>query len=594
MAAAILVPCLAVACGRTTRDSSAAAGTGGVLVTGAAGGSGAPLASAGDAGSAGTSTAELPPPTGGVLHDEGAGRLIMRRITNREYSNIMADLIGDGSKPGAALPVDGPSETGFEAPSGVEELNVDLYNQTADRLAESALAAGKLGLPDACQAPAPTDEESCAKQFIAAFGGRAYRRPITADESADLLVLFHIARDPVPTGAAMSFPESIAQTAKGMLQSPNFLYHWEIGPTKPVLDPTTHLVALTPHQVASRLAEMLWESMPDATLLGAADAGELATPEQVQAQALRMLGDPHAANALFNFHQQWLLAQDGQPTELSEISKISTAFTPGVAQSLAGEFTGFLSSVYGPSGDGTLKTLLTAPYTYANQDIATLYGNTTVTSSDFARIDLDPSQRSGILTQTAFLASHAETDQDNPSARGLAVLAKLLCSSDAALAMPMQHGVSGLPPLDPNQTTRQRWEAATQLACATGCHKGFDPAGFAFENYDAIGAYRTLEAGQNVDASGSFTTPGGATIRFQSAIDLSSSLAQSEEVKWCVNRQWLRYTLGRMESDAEQGSLERAYQKAGETAGYSLRDMVLSIVGSVAFRFRAPSDGEAL
>jgi hypothetical protein len=530
------------------------------------------------------------PPTDGVLHDESAGTLVMRRITNREYSNIMADLLGDLSNPGTDFPVDGPSETGFEAPNSVEELNVQYYNQTADRLAETALTAGKLGLPAACTGPAAADEESCATQFIAAFGGKAYRRPITADETADLLVLFHVARDPAPAGAAMSFSESVAQMAKGMLQSPNFLYHWEIGPTKLVVDPATHLVPLTPHQIASRLAEMLWESMPDAALLSAADAGELSTAEQVQAQALRLLGDPHAANALFNFHEQWLLQGDRRALDLSTIAKSSAAFTPAVAQSLTGEFTSFLTSVYAPSGDGTLSTLLTAPYTYANQDIAALYGNTTVTGGNFVRIQLDSTQRAGILMQTAFLAANADADEDNPVKRGLAVYVNMMCGESS----PAPHAIPDLPPPDPSLTTRQRFAEGAQSACAAGCHALFDPPGFAFENYDAIGAYRTTESGQPVDAGGSFTTPAGATIAFQNATDLSNSLAQSSEVMWCADRQWLRYTLGRMESDAEQGSLERAYQKAGESAGYSLRDMVLSLVGSVAFRFRTPSAGEAL
>src|SRR5450432_2958555 len=373
LAVALLVPGLALGCGRVKGDASQAGGA-----SGAGGISGA----AGEAASAGASP-DSPPPTGDALHDESAGPLVMRRITNREYSNIMADLLGDLSDPGAAFPVDGPSETGFEAPNSVAELSVQYYNETADRLAETALTAGKLGLPAACTSPAATDEEACATKFIAAFGGKAYRRPITADESADLLALFHVARDPAPAGAELSFPEAVAQMAKGMLQSPNFLYHWELGPTKPVLDPASQLVPLTPYQIASRLAEMLWESMPDSALLSAADAGELSTPEQIQSQAVRLLGDTHAANALYNFHEQWLLQESGHALDLKAIVKASPTFTPAVAASMSEELTRFLVSVYGPGGDGTLKTLLTAQYTFANKDLALLYGVTA--AAGFAR-----------------------------------------------------------------------------------------------------------------------------------------------------------------------------------------------------------------
>lgn len=590
LAFALGLALLSFACGHVKRDAS-----GGHQPTVSSGGEGGGSGSGSGAIGGDDMTADnagmgpiMPPPIDGVLHDESAGRLMMRRITNREYSNIMADLIGDQTNPGAAFPADGPSPTGFEAPNSVTELNVQYYNETADKLAETALTAGKLGLPPTCVNPEPAAELECATQFITAFGGKAYRRPVTAAEASDLQVLFQAARDPAPSGGGMTFAESIAQVAKGMLQSPNFLYHWELGPFPSIVDAATGLVRLTPHQIASRLSEMLWESMPDEALLHAADAEQLSTAEQVQAQALRLLGDPHAANALFNFHQQWLLQANSQVTDLTALSKSSAAFTPKVAEAMAGEFTRFLSSVYGAAGDGTLQALLTAPYTYVNQDLAGFYGNTTATGGDFARIQLDPKERGGILTQTAFLTANAAADQSDPVKRGLAVYANLLCGE----VMPAAHA-SMLPALVEGKTTRQRFAESARDGCQTGCHAFFDAPGFAFENYDAVGVYRVTEAGQTIDASGSFTTPAGATIAFENAVDLSSRLAASSELQWCAGRKWLRYTLGRMESDAERGSLERAYRKAAETAGYSLRDLVLSIVGSTAFRFRAPSPGEA-
>jgi hypothetical protein len=591
IASAILVSALGSACGRVRQDSTAgippvedaSAGAGDAPSADGAAGSGDSAGAAGSGDSAGAAGAAS---TDAPLHDESAGSLVMRRLTNREYSNTMADLLGDVTDPGASFPVDGPIDTGFEAPSSVAELNVQDYNQAADALAETALASGTLGLPATCSNPPAEQEESCATQFISTFGGKAFRRPVSADEAADLLVLFHVARDAAPAGGALSFSESVAQVAKGMLQSPNFLYHWEIGPVKPVLDATTQLLPLTPYQIAARLSELLWESTPDTALLSAASAGELATPEQIQNQATRMLADPRVSRALFNFHEQWLLQADGQVVDLSKLSQFTAS---SLAQSVAGEFTQFLTSVYGPHGDGTLSTLLTASYTYANADIAAIYGDTSVTGSDFTRLQLDPQERSGILTQAAFLAANADVDADNPVKRGLVVYDKLLCGKVTAPA-----DTPDLPPALDNQTTRQRFEQATQSACAAACHGQIDPPGFAFENYDAIGAYRTTESGQAVDASGTFTTPAGSVIAFQNAIDLASSLAQSSEVQACVDRQWFRYTLGRMESDAELGSLERAQQRAAETTGYSLREMLLGIVGSMSFRYRTPSPGEAL
>ena len=202
-----------------------------------------------------------------------------------------------------------------------------------------------------------------------------------------------------------SFTEAIAQTVKAIIQSPNFLYHWEIGPTKPVVG-AAGLANLTQHQIASRLSMVLWETMPDETLLLAADMGQLATAAQVKAQAQRMLADPHAANALFNFHEQWLLQVNGHVTDLGEITKSSAVFTDAVKQALPTEFTQFLTSVYA-TGDGTLNSLLTAPYAYVNAALAPIYG-VTATGTGFSKVQLDPTQRAGILTQTAFLAANAD------------------------------------------------------------------------------------------------------------------------------------------------------------------------------------------
>jgi hypothetical protein len=126
------------------------------------------------------------------------------------------------------------------------------------------------------------------------------------------------------------------------------------------------------------------------------------------------------------------------------------------------------------------------------------------------------------------------------------------------------------------------------------CHGLFDPPGFAFEHYDGIGAYRTTEAGQPVDSTGTLLTPGRATIVFQSALDLSQQLADSPEAQSCVDRQWARYMLGRGETLADAGSLSVAYQKAMATPGFSVRDLMTTLIASKALMYRQPSPGEAL
>jgi hypothetical protein len=533
-------------------------------------------------------TPAVPITTSGAPPAESAGPLMMRRLTYREYDHMLNVLLGDTTAPAeTSWSPDAPNLVGYVAPNSVADLQVNLYAQTADTLVDAALQnlaakkpTGKLTIP--CATPTTSAAETtCATQFITTFGLAAYRRPITAAEQADQLMLFSKVR-----GLGLTFNQSIGALAKAMLQSPNFLYHWEIGPTKPTIG-ADGLVPLTQWQLASRLASAIWEGAPDDTLLQAAQAGQLSSPAQVAAQATRMLSDQRALNGLFIFHEQWLFNFGSQGRDLTQaLTKSSPLFTPAVAQGLQTEFANFISSVY--TTDGTLEALFTAPYTYANRDIAAIYG-ATGPATGFAKVMLDPTKRGGIFTQTAFLATLAGDSSDNPVYRGLSIYLKVLC------------GTVGSPPMNvptvnfsATGTTRQSYDVHGQSPCANACHGLFDPPGFAFENYDGNGAYRTTENGQNVDSTGTFVTPANATISFQNALDLAKQLAQSQEAQACIDRQWTRYILGRPEIMADAGSMSIAFQKAAATPGFSVRDLLSALVQSKTFMYRQPSPGEAL
>jgi hypothetical protein len=568
-------------------------GSGGLGAGSGGAGAGVATADGGGAnatGAGGTSTQGVAIVTTGTAPAESAGTLVMRRLTYREYDHMLADLLGDTTAPaegGNAWSPDAPNAVGYVAPDSVADLQVDLYNQTANTVVETALqalaagkTAGKLSIP--CKMPTTSAAETtCATQFITSFGLEAYRRPVASAEQTDLLTLFTTVR-----GLGLSFNESLGAIVKSMIQSPNFLYHWEIGPTPPVVG-SDGLVPLTSWQLASRLASTIWETTPDDTLLQAAQAGQLTTPAQIASQVTRMLADPRSANGLFYFSEQWLFNFGSQGRDLTQpLTKSSPLFTAAVAAGLATEFSDFVSSVY--TGDGTLKSLFTAPYAYVNHDLGAIYG-VTGPATGFAKVALDPTKRGGIFTQTAFLATLASDGADNPIYRGLSIYLKVLC------------GTIGSPPANvpavtfiANGTTRQSYEAHGMSACASGCHNLFDPPGFSFENFDGDGSYRTTDANLPVDATGSFVTPANATITFTNSLDLSTQLAQSAEAQTCVDRQWTRFILGRPETAAESGSMSLAFQKAAATTGFSLRDLMATLIQSKAFMYRLPSPGEAI
>lgn len=526
-----------------------------------------------------------PPQASGTPASEGAGVMPLRRLTHREYSNTMAELLADASKPGAKFEPDFPGPAGYDSPDTVATENARSYMEAAESLAAAAIASKKLSIP--CTAPADAATEvACVSTLINDFGARAYRRPVVQGEVDDLLGLFQTAKS-----LGFGFQEAVTHTIEAMLQSPNLLYHWEIGDQPPARDPeNASLVALTADQLAARLSYFLWESPPDAALQAAARGGQLATADGVADQAQRLLADEtRVRRALFNFHRQWL-----------HIDKLETgAEETGLGEQLGQELESFVTSVF-VGGDGTLRTLLTAPYTFANQTTAPEYG-AAVTGSGFTRLALNPSERQGILMQVPFLRGNGNAP---PVRRGLVVYKQLLCG-DVPAPPP---DVPQLPAQGPTTTTRERFATHAESACATGCHGLFDPWGFAFENFDSIGHYRTQENGKAVDASGLLQadgkiggrTPQQVTVSFANGTELVNALATSDEVAWCTSRHWTRYLLGRLETEADTASLTNAYVAAAYEAdrrtprAFSVRDFLIAIVRTKAFRFRTPGAGEAL
>ena len=526
------------------------------------------------------------PPQPGKISQESAGVMPLRRLTHREYSNTMAELLGDTTKPGSKFEPDGPGPGGFEAPTTVATETARGYADAAETLAATALTAKKIVVP--CSAPADAAAETtCITSLVKDFGAKAYRRDLVKSEVDDLIKLFQTTKTPGAT-----FQEGVSATVEAMLQSPNLLYHWELGDQPVAHDPDdAALVALSPDQLAARLSYFLWESPPDAALQAAAKTGQLATADGLEAQAVRLLSDDtRARRALYSFHEQWL--------HMDNLDDPGTDLGPLLAQ----ELENFVASIF-VAGDGTLKSLLTAPYTFANASTAPEYG-LTVNGSGFAQVPFDPTQRVGVLMQVPFLRTNGHAP---PVRRGLAVYKQLLCGS---VSVPP----ADIPMVEPDTpdstlTTRERFAKHADISCAKGCHAVFDPWGFAFESFDSIGHYRTEEKGKPVDVTGlpqgpsaviGGTTPKGNIIAFKNGIEMVNALAASDEVSWCTSRNWSRFMLGRMDGSVDAGAMSNAYLAAAyqpdriTARPFSIRDFLVSLVGTKAFRFRTPTAGETL
>jgi hypothetical protein len=424
---------------------------------------------------------------------------------------------------------------------------------------------------------AAADQDRCAQQFIVQFGRRAYRRPLTPDEIKALGDYYDQQRRQL----AQDFPGGIRMLITAMLMSPKFLYHWELAPAAAIKDGA--FVRYNPHEMASRLSYLLYASMPDEPLFAAADAAKLARPDEIEQQARRMLKDPRARDAVADFFIQWLgIAQ------LPDMIKDTTLFKDyglPLVQAMIAESRDFVANLM-VGGDGKLTTLLTSSSSYINPALAALYKVPAVSAA--GPTALDGRQRAGILTQASFLAAHATAAESHPVRRGKMVADRLLCQD---LPLPPDN-VPDPKPAAPDLPTRQRYAEHGAAPCATACHSIIDPLGFAFENYDAVGGYRTTDGGQPVDATG-VVQLGGQTRAFANAIELVGLLAQSDEVRGCMGAQWLRYALRRQEGPGDAASLASA-QEAFRKSSYDIRELIVGLVRTHAFTHRTASMGEIL
>jgi hypothetical protein len=506
---------------------------------------------------------------------DGAGPMPLMRLGRVEYVNTIRDLLGVQLPPDAA-PSDTLSPTGFKVPGGVSTTEVNRFMSSAEQLGPHIEERLSSLLP--CEPTADT-EDACARQGIGSFGLRAYRRPLT-DEEVEALH-GHYARVRADLGHA--FRPAMRVVFQTMLQSPNFLYHWQLGPSDPTMDGL--VVKLGPYEVASRLSYFLWRSMPDQALFDAAAAGALATPEEVRAQARRMLLDDRARATVAGFHLEWLhitaAVEQKDPA-------VFPAFDDELRASMERETREFATRVV-LDGDGRLETLLLSPVSYINGPLASLYGVAGVSGSDLQEATLDPTQRFGLLTHASVLASHATSNSSSPVQRGLALLEHVLCEPPPPPPPGMELIV---PEPDPNLQTREQYvEHSTNEACR-GCHQLIDPLGFAFESYDGIGRFRMEEAGRPVDTTG-VAFIDGSDVPFTNARDLVQSLVASDAVKRCVAKKWLRFMLYRLETEEEQGSLEEALEAFAASA-YDVRELIVAITGTRTFLHRAPANGEVL
>ncbi len=496
------------------------------------------------------------------------GRAPARLLTRSEYDNSVRDLLGDDTEPAAHSFPPEPEVNGFNNNADSLLANPLLVEKLADTAADVAQRAVERMGPDLAPCEDGTDVDVCASSFIATFGKRIFRRPLTSAEQASFLRLFQKGE---PT---IGYDAAIALILNAMLQSPQFLYRVE-APLAAEGSLSSDTVPLGPYELATRLSYFLWGSTPDEELLAAVAEGQLSTDEELEAQTRRLLADDRAKGRVREFHSQWLglgrfetVARDGTDDDTKASWKRSIL--------------AFTDSVFWAEG-GTVRDLYESDQVFLDDELAPLYGKS-VEGSDLEAVRLE-SQRSGLLTQPGLMAMLAHPDQSSPIARGVFVREKILCNPVPA----PPPSVDNTPPdPDPSMTTRERFAVHTEDAACASCHAQIDPVGFGFEAFDQLGRYRSTENDAPVDTSGELVGVRGDDEldgKFVGAAALSERIAGSALATECLTRHWYQFAMGRADDDADTCNIDSITQSV-EAAGGSMEQLLVSMTKSPTFRNR--------
>lgn len=492
------------------------------------------------------------------------------RLSHKQWDNTVRDLLLLPHSPEMAstFALD-PDNSAFDN-FGVRTVSGNLwldYQRAAEAVAEEVVSS-----PNLLDALRPGSAPDDAVAFVAEFGRRAFRRPLTDSEVSTFVDLFTSASESFADGDA--FENGAKLVLRAMLQSPHFLYRVESSTTA-----DDDRVWLSGYEIATRLSYALWNTMPSDELLDAAARGELDTAQGVKGWAAQMLTDARAEDAIVSFHEQ-LFHVKGYGT-IAKNATLFPTFTLDLAPVLQQEARLFFREVT-VNSDGGIAAVITTPVTFVNATTAPFYGVSGEFGAELTRVDLDPNQRAGVLTHLGFLSRYGSQTQSDPILRGVHLSLDYLCSE---LPAPPDN-IPPLPPLSEGQTNRERVQESTSVAPCSGCHNTIiNPLGFAFEHYDAIGQWRDFDNGAPVNAADTYVID-GEEVSYQDAIELSGLLAQSTELHACYSKKWLEFLMGREPSQVEGGVVDSMAQASLDTS--SLRGFIASVTALDTFRARPP------
>jgi mono/diheme cytochrome c family protein len=433
--------------------------------------------------------------------------------------------------------------------------------------ASAAAAARKRASASADKTDVAAGTE-CARQILSTLARRAYRKPVTEADLRPVLSFYEVGR------RQGGFERGIQMGLERILASPQFMFRIERDPVNVAAGAVYRISDL---ELASRLSFFLWSSIPDDELLKVASQGRLTDPAVLEQQVRRMLASDRAGTLVSNFAGQWLQLRNVR--SVLPNSDEFPDFDDNLRQGFQRETELLFESIM--REDRNVLDLLRADYTFVNERLAQHYGMPNVYGSYFRRVGITDEARKGLLGQGSILALTSHAERTSPVLRGKWILQNII-------GTPPPPPPPDVPTLKENEEGQKPRTMREQMAehranpvCAS-CHKVMDPIGFALENFDAVGAWRTREAGGAIDASGELAdgtkVDGVVTLR-------QALLARPEVFVGTMTEKLLTYALGRG-LDYHDMPVVRSIVRQSAVGGYRFSSLVLGIVNSVPFQMR--------
>jgi len=496
------------------------------------------------------------------------GRAPLRRLTRAEYIASLTTLFGDVSAATALLPQERRS---FPVGNAADSQEVGLEQATAYARIAKQLAQrttqdpGSLAKLAACAAQ-PSPDSACARTTIETFASKAFRRTPTEHELNELLGLHASV-----SSSGGNFAQGIAAVLSAILQAPDFLYRIEWGTEA---GPRPDVRRLTGHEMASRLSYLFWGTSPDEGLRAAAESGVLLDSDGIAREAARLLDDPRSHAGLAAFFEDFL-----ELYQLPELVRSDPAYSAQLGGWLQRATQRFIEAQIFERG-ASWPSLLTADRAFVNGPVSGFFGIAGISGEQWQEVALDSTQRLGLLTHPSLLMTGTFSDSTNPTQRGYRLMEKVLCRHVDAEPpnLPLELGE----PAATAETTRQRWARLTSGSNCVPCHRDMDQLGFAFENFDSLGRYRTQDHGLEIDSHIDVTGLGPT----HGPIELVKKLASMPETQACFARRFAEFGLGKsLAGDSAGACLTEDIARRFQASGSDVRALLLNLTQTDAFLY---------